>query len=190
MLLWGFDSFSDYWSKHIVKAEKKKQGNRYWNFSSTWYKAFPWLSLCITKKKAFCCYCRYCSNNKLLGMLKKGEETFVTNGFDNWKKACKKFHQHSLSDLHKEAVLKIELMNQQDNVFTLIQKNLASDQQSHPEMLLRQISSLKFLLKQGLAIRGREKLEGNLLQLLKLRSEDFPYLKGGLKRGNIFLLQF
>ena len=69
-------------------------------------------------------------------------------------------------------------------------EKLASDQQSHREMLLRQISSLKFLLRQGLAIRGHEELEGNLLQLLKLRSEDFPDLKGGLKTGSIFLLQF
>ena len=106
------------------------------------------------------------------------------------KEESKKFHQHSLSDLHKEAVLKIELMNQQDNVSTLIQKKLASDQQSHHEILLRQISSLKFLPRQGLAIRGHEELEGKLLQLLKLRSEDFPDLKGGLKRGSIFLLQF
>ena len=53
---------------------KKKQGDRYRNVSSTWYKTYAWLSLCTSRKKAFCCYCRYCSNNKLLGMSKKGEE--------------------------------------------------------------------------------------------------------------------
>ena len=39
-------------------------------------------------------------------------------------------------------------------------------------MLLKQLSTLKYLLRQGLAIRGHEDLEVNLLQLLKLRSED------------------
>ena len=39
-------------------------------------------------------------------------------------------------------------------------------------MLLKQFSSLKFLLRQGLAVRGHIEGEGNLLQLLVLRSED------------------
>ena len=82
----------------------------------------------------------------MLETSKKGEETFVTNDFDNWKNAWEEFCQNSLSDLHKEAALTIELMNQLDNVSTLIQKNLASDRQSHHEMLLRQISSFKFLI--------------------------------------------
>ena len=63
---------------------------------------------------------------------------------------------------------------------------MASDQQSHHEMVLRQISSLKFLLRQGLAIRGHQELEGNLLQLLKLRSEDFLDLKRWIEQRKYF----
>ena len=44
-------------------------------------------------------------------------------------------------------------------------------------MLLKQLSSLKFLLRQGLAIRGHNDRDGNLLQLMELRSEDSPGLR-------------
>ena len=43
-------------------------------------------------------------------------------------------------------------------------------------MLLKVWSSQKFLLRQGLAIRGHKESEGNLLQLLHLRSDDCPKL--------------
>ena len=31
------------------------------NFVVDWFKQFPWLTLCLTKKKVFCVYCRYIS---------------------------------------------------------------------------------------------------------------------------------
>ena len=39
------------------------------------------------------------------------------------------------------------------------------------------VSSVAFLAKQGLALRGHDDDEGNFLQLLQLRSEDNPKLK-------------
>lgn len=44
-------------------------------------------------------------------------------------------------------------------------------------MLLKLLSSLKFLVRQGLAICGHKEVDGNLIQLLKLRSSDAPGLK-------------
>ena len=45
------------------------------------------------------------------------------------------------------------------------------------DLLMKQLSSLQFLLRQGLAIRGHKETEGNLIQLLELRSEDILVLK-------------
>ena len=47
-------------------------------------------------------------------------------------------------------------------------------------MLLMQLSSLKYLL-QVLAIRGHEDIEGNLLQVLSLRSSDCSQLNAWIK---------
>ncbi len=51
-------------------------------------------------------------------------------------------------------------------------------------MPMIQLSSLRHLLHQGLAIRGHDQEEGNLMQLLSLRREDCSELKGWLKDKN------
>ena len=43
------------------------------------------------------------------------------------------------------------------------------------------LSSLKLLLRQGLAVRGHDEIEGNLMQLLLLRCEDNSDLKLWIK---------
>ena len=51
------------------------------------------------------------------------------------------------------------------------------EQKENRDMLLKQLSSLRYLARQGLAIRGHSEKEGNLMQLLLLGSEDNPQLK-------------
>ena len=41
---------------------------------------------------------------------KLGEAAFTTSGFNNWKNALQRFEQHSQSRIHKEAMLKIEML--------------------------------------------------------------------------------
>ena len=164
---------------------RKKQGDRYCCFSSSWYSTFPWLTVCVTRGKAFCVVCRYCSEKNLLGLSKKGDDAFTLVGFDNWKKARERFNTHALSDTHKEAVLKIEL-SKQESVHALINKQAMAEQKVRQQMLLKQISSLKYLLRQGLAVRGHDDLEGNLLQLLKLRSSDCTELTTWIRERRYF----
>ena len=54
-------------------------------------------------------------------------------------------------------------------------------QDSHFKLFLVLLSSLKFLLRQGLAVRGHDEIEGNLMQLLLLRCEDNSNLKMWIK---------
>ena len=123
----------------------------------------------------------------LLCLAKKGDDAFVNTGYDNWKKAHETFTQHAQSGPHKEAVLKIELV-QQESVAALLSKQAMADQKLHREMLLKQLSSLKYLLRQGLAIRGHEAMEGNLLQLLQLRGNDCPEMKTWINERKYFLI--
>ena len=57
------------------------------------------------------------------------------------------------------------------------------EQERRCQMLIKQPSSLKYLLRQGLAIRGHDDKEGNLSQLLKLHGEDDPQLQTWLLDG-------
>ena len=118
-------------------------------------------------------------------MAKKGEDTFIEVGFDNWKKALERFAQHAQSGPHKDALLKIEVLGQ-ESVHALLSKQAMAEQKVHREVLLKQLSSLKYLLRQGLAIRGHEEMEGNLLQLLQLRSDDCPELKTWVSEHKYF----
>ena len=47
------------------------------NFQPQWYKKFPWLSVCLTRKKVFCLYCRYCTRQNLITFSKMGENVFT-----------------------------------------------------------------------------------------------------------------
>ena len=49
------------------------------------------------------------------------------------------------------------------------------------------ISTLRYLARQGLATRGHIESEGNFLQLLQLRSEDSPELSSWLERRENWL---
>lgn len=66
---------------------------------------------------------------------------------------------------------------QKPGIDAQLDEQLKQDQQLHRRMLLLQLSSLRYLLHQGLAIRGHEQIEGNLMQLLLLRSEECCELK-------------
>ena len=168
----------------ILLETKQKFGekNGYRSFQVQWYKDYPWLTLCITTKKAFCFYCRLYYEQKELCLSKNIEPAFIRDGFSNWKKAIQRFDAHQRSAGHKESIFKFSRwlvpgINEQINT------ELKKLQQMRRSMLLKQLSSLRMLLRQGLAKRGHDKFDGNLEQLLQLGSEDDKDLKIWLKNS-------
>ena len=77
-------------------------------FMHSWYKVYPWLSICKTRKRVFCFYCKYATTHNMLTFSKRAEPTFSINVFNNWQKALQKFHTHQASSSHREAILKWE----------------------------------------------------------------------------------
>ena len=66
----------------------------------------PHKTLCKTRKRAFCFYCKYATTQNTLTFGKRAEPTFSISGFNNWLKALQKFHTHQASLSHREAILK------------------------------------------------------------------------------------
>ena len=60
----------------------------------------------------------------------------------------------------------------------------ADEQVKRREALLKQLSSLKYLVRQGTSIRGHKDDEGNLIEMLKCRSEDVPVLTDWLNHSS------
>ena len=63
------------------------------------------------------------------------------------------------------------------DVGEMLSSSLTSERANNRHCLLKSLSSLKFLARQGCAIRGHDQSdntgnEGNLMQLMKLVSED------------------
>lgn len=161
---------------------RKKQGRQTRSFLSSWFREHKWLSFCVTRKKALCFYCHKAFSKGLITFSKKGDSTFVTKGFDNWKKAKERFSAHEKTQIHNEAYLKCNSL-QHSSVATQLASQMMSDQQQRREMLVKELSSLKFLMRQGLALRGHKEEEGNLYQLLKCRGEDVNGLEKWLQDG-------
>ena len=178
-----------FWSKTVLFnrltniCSNRPNGNRgvgtVFFFSPHWYKTFPWLTVCTARGKVFCWYCTHmslsASGTALLS--KRQENVFTETGFDNWKKASEKFTTHSQSNLHREAMMKWQHRKQAGMIDTIMENACRSEQLYRRQMLIKQMESLQFLLKQGLAIRGHDEVDGNLYQLLLLRSNDCPQLK-------------
>ena len=108
---------------------------------------------------------------------------FTEDGFDNWKNALQKFREYEGSFLHRQALLSHQT-SLQGSVASLLSASLRKEQAEHRTILMKLLSSLKLLLRQGSAIRGHKEREGNLYQVLRCRGEDVPGLEAWLKKGD------
>lgn len=109
--------------------------------------------------------------------------SLTVRGFDYWKNGLAKFEKHSSSQCHADCVYLVKQQKQQPVAvqISLIHKN---QQVQRRKMLLIQVQAVKFLLRQGLALRGHVEIEGNLIQLLKLRQSDTNELSTWISEGN------
>ena len=139
------------------------------NFQARWYGAFSWITLCTNNKKAFCFYCRLAECKGILSFSTKAEPTFSTRGFNNWRKALEKFKHHDASNAHAEAVMKWQMLHSAP-INAQLQTQVQKLQQSRRHTLVKQLYCLRYLLQQGLAVRGHKEIEGNLYQLLVMVS--------------------
>ena len=73
--------------------------------------------------------------------------------------------------------MKICQMHSSSTIDAQLSSQVKQAQELHFKLLLVLLSSLRFLLRQGLAVRGHDEIEGNLMQSLLLRCEDNPKLK-------------
>ncbi|XP_078665396.1 zinc finger MYM-type protein 1-like [Branchiostoma floridae x Branchiostoma belcheri] len=110
------------------------------------------------------------------------EPAFVTSGFSNFKKGIEKFDKHAASEAHGEAVVKCSAITGQ-SIATQLNSQIAEQQQLHRQGLLKQLSALRYLLRQGLAVRGHREKDGNLYHLLKTWADDNVVVQSWLHQG-------
>lgn len=154
---------------HCDKDKGLKTYSRH--IQPTWYQDFPWISVCSLTLKIYCSVCRDAKSKGKITFSKNYKPTFVENGFQNLKKARERFRDHESSSMHAEAVLKLGAdKSASSGVDALLSKQLENQQKHHRLMLMKLLNAIKYLTRQGLALRGHhednESFDGNLYQLL------------------------
>ena len=101
--------------------------------------------------------------------------SFISAGFCDWKNALRALRLHNHSKFHSECLY---IVQQQSKLSIVAQIDIVTkkQQEQRRRLFMAEVSSLKYLLRQGIAIRGHSEDEGNLFQLIQLRSIDIPGL--------------
>lgn len=172
---------------HHSKERKMGQLKTYSRrIQPSWYEKHPWISVCTSTYKIFCSTCRSAKELHLLTFSKHQKSAFIEDGFGNWRKALQRFQEHEKSDMHKEATEKVAARSSGRDVLSQLNAQHAADTMFHRKMLMKLLSCIKFLARQGLALRGShedaDSLEGNLYQLLLLQAQEEPAMKLWLRK--------
>lgn len=154
-------------------------------FQSSWISRYQWIQYNKEADKAFCSLCRQANMQNLLLFSTKKEDTFIATGFSNWKKALEKFSAHEKSQCHREAATKLASLTHV-SVANQLQNQSHSEMVESREALMAIFTTLRFLSRQGLAIRGKTKEESNFIQCLEMRADDSEVLNKWLKRSAKF----
>lgn len=133
---------------------------------------YSWLHYDETLKSCFCSTCIKANELRLLVNAKFVKEAFIEKGFCDWKHALERFIGHEKSECHRTAVMKLSAITSETNVISSLNESKRVDMQKARGALLRIITSIAFLAKQGLAIRGKTNNTSNFSQLLILRASD------------------
>ncbi|CAF3588482.1 unnamed protein product [Rotaria sp. Silwood1] len=109
--------------------------------------------------------------------------SFTVRGFNNWKNGLAKFEKHEKSVRHIDCVYLVQ-QQRKPPVVAPISSAHQHQQAQRRRMLLIQVKLIKFLLRQGLALRGHIEEEGNLIQLLKSKQDNVNELSSWINEGN------
>ena len=98
---------------------------------------------------------------------------FVFSGFTNWKDATCAFKRHEVSDEHKAAVEAIvTIPKTTKDIGTALSEGYKQEVETNRQMLLKIISIVRFLCRQGLPLRGHgDDSDSNFMQALKFQNK-------------------
>jgi hypothetical protein len=160
----------------------RRYGSQVRKMDPGWYDKWKWLSLCKQRLAVMCTQCRWMNTGNRWPPGIKVEAAFTSKGFSSWQVASAKFGVHEKSDAHALS-MSSWMRRSHPTAATLVDLQYAANQTDRTASLTDQLSSLQYLARQGLALRGHTEDEGNLQQLLKLRSHDLPRLTKWLEIG-------
>ncbi|GJY74215.1 ribonuclease H-like domain-containing protein [Tanacetum coccineum] len=122
-------------------------------FNPRWFNKYDWFEYSIDKDATFCLVCYLFKNRD-----DHVEDAFVKNGFKGWNKPVV-FDKHvgKFNSVHNQAMEKYDAVNKSktsiQNIFDYRKKE---DKNKYRQHLCATLRCLRYLLNQGLAIRGHD----------------------------------
>jgi len=120
---------------------------------------------------------------------KHQKSVFIEEGYGNWNKALQRFHNHEKSDMHREAMEKMAARLSGTNIVAQLSAQHEAYNLFHRKMLMKLLSCIRYLARQGLPLRGHHEdpktFEGNLYHMLLLEAQECPQMKTWLLKGSI-----
>ena len=178
-----------------LKFPMRQFGSKRRSFCYSWYEKYRWLHY-IEEEDAVLCF--YCATAVQLKMPMRGymDTVFSTSGFFNWKKALDKFSKHDQSACHCDALSMVAAASTETmNVGTQLSAEYTEQKALNRKCLFAIMSHIRFLARQGLALRGAHydadmtsdsiggERESNFMQLLLLRKNEIPNLDAWLQKS-------
>lgn len=151
-----------------------------------WQNENPWLKL-NDNYEAVCIICTKAVNEKLILHFTandiQSKQTWIINGFSNWKHGKDRIKAHSKSSLHMACAESLENV-QKINVVQRVSSAVKIQMKENRTALQIVFSTLKVLAQQGMPLRGsNDDKNSNFLNILKLRAEDVKELQSWLNRS-------
>ena len=120
-------------------------------FQNSWFHKWQWLNYNVAQDAVHCFMCCKALKDggaKITGL---AEDSFLVNGFTNWKDATTKFAKHESSDFHKVCA---EALSSTVDIGDMLNKQAVTEKQANREYLFKVLSTVRFFTRQGLALRG------------------------------------
>ena len=153
------------------------------SFQATWFNKFGWLYYDATQDVARCFTCCKAVKDGRAVATGVTERAFLVKGFTNWKDGTRSFSKHGNCDFHK--VCAAALASTVD-IGDMLSQQAATEKRANREYLLEVLSTVRFLARQGLALRGDgDEVDSNLHQLLVLRGEDYSAMSNFLEKQQL-----
>ena len=163
--------------REIPAKSREVKGKRVTEpFQTTWFARWKWLHYVPHLGGVLCYVCAQAYQDELLGLHSQLDPAFLWIGFKNWTKATTKFTTHESSAIHILSVDKLKQKTLQQPVNCLMSKKADVDRVVAKKWLKILFTTIQYLARQGLALRGHNSDEGNLQQMMLTRCRDDPSL--------------
>ena len=153
-------------------------------YLTSWADKWTWLVYDAAADVVRCQVCVKAAEMRLFRAEKRQDDAFISRGFCNWDKGPHRFAAHETSICHREAVSNVAAADVGQSINCKLSTQIAEGQALAREALAVIFTSLRYLARQNIAIRGHNHDEGNFAELISLRCEDKPALQSWFARRN------